>query len=164
MTSVAFFLSTDRVTPSQKATGLVRQGLLWVKLCWLSQTTSLSSVCLSTAFRRICSMAFPGTEADRAVVSRVLLSTFIDGFNISFSSNSGLQWLSTESYRVTWPLQKERLWSLPWWYKDYAHKNSQTTQINSDSFGLWSSLRPYQCAKFLKTTDQKYQFCHSHTV
>ena len=56
MTSLALPLST----PSQKTTRLVRQDLPLVKPCWLSQITSLSSMC--TASRRICSMIFPGTE------------------------------------------------------------------------------------------------------
>ena len=43
-------------------TRLVRQDLPLVKPCWLSQMTSLSSVCLIRASRRICSMIFPGTE------------------------------------------------------------------------------------------------------
>ncbi|KAK4825966.1 hypothetical protein QYF61_003535 [Mycteria americana] len=55
-------LSTDVVTPSQKAARLVRQDLPLVKLCWLSQITSLPSMCLSIASRRICAMIFPGTE------------------------------------------------------------------------------------------------------
>ncbi|KAK4827741.1 hypothetical protein QYF61_021202, partial [Mycteria americana] len=61
-TSIALSLSTDVVTPSQKATRLVRQDLPLVKPCWLSRITSLPSMCLSIASRRICSMIFPGTE------------------------------------------------------------------------------------------------------
>ncbi|XP_075291658.1 solute carrier family 25 member 43 isoform X2 [Opisthocomus hoazin] len=61
-TSLALPLSTDEVTLSQKAAGLVRQDLHLVKPCWLCQITSLSSACLSIASRRICSMLFPSTE------------------------------------------------------------------------------------------------------
>ncbi|KAK4830028.1 hypothetical protein QYF61_008366 [Mycteria americana] len=52
----------DVVTPSSKAIRLVRQDLSLVKSCWLSQITSLSSMCLNIASRMICSMIFPGTE------------------------------------------------------------------------------------------------------
>lgn len=38
-----------------KATRLVRHELHLVKLCWLSQITSLLSICPSTASRRTCS-------------------------------------------------------------------------------------------------------------
>ena len=62
MTSIALPLSTDVVIPSQKATRLVRQDLPLEKPCWLSHITSLSSMCLNIASRRICSMIFPGTE------------------------------------------------------------------------------------------------------
>ncbi|KAK4827886.1 hypothetical protein QYF61_022309, partial [Mycteria americana] len=60
-TSIALPLYIDVVTPSEKATRLVRQDLPLVKPCWLSRVTSLSSMCLSRASRRICSMIFPGT-------------------------------------------------------------------------------------------------------
>jgi len=59
---VALPLSTDVVTPSQKAARLVRQDLPLVKPCWLSQITSPSSTGLSIASRRICSLIFPSTE------------------------------------------------------------------------------------------------------
>jgi len=62
MTSIGLPLSTDLVTPSYKATSLVSQDLPLMKPCWLSQITSLSSLSLSIAFRRICSTIFPGTE------------------------------------------------------------------------------------------------------
>ena len=62
MTSVALPLFTVVVTPSQKATRLVRQDLPLVKPCWLSQITFLYSICLSIASVRICPMIFPGTE------------------------------------------------------------------------------------------------------
>lgn len=40
----------------------MRWDLPLVKLCWLSQIISLASKCLSTVFRRVCSMIFPGIE------------------------------------------------------------------------------------------------------
>lgn len=58
----ALHLSTDGVTPSQRATGLVRQDLCLVKLCWVSHIPSLFSMYLSTASRRVCSMIFPSME------------------------------------------------------------------------------------------------------
>lgn len=62
MTPVALPLSIGGVTTSLKATRLLRWFLPLVKLCWLSLVTSLSSMCLSIASRRICSLIFPGTE------------------------------------------------------------------------------------------------------
>jgi len=41
---------------------LLRQDLPLVKPCWLPGITYLSSMCLSIASRRICSMIFTGTE------------------------------------------------------------------------------------------------------
>ncbi|KAK4829247.1 hypothetical protein QYF61_002533 [Mycteria americana] len=52
----------DILTPSYKATRLIRQDLSLVRPCWLSRMTSLSSMCLRIASRRTCSMIFPGTE------------------------------------------------------------------------------------------------------
>ncbi|KAK4827891.1 hypothetical protein QYF61_022314 [Mycteria americana] len=74
-TSIALPLYIDVVTPSWKATRLVRQDLPLVKSCWLSRVTSLSSMCLSRASRRICSMIFPGTESGLATTSANSLRT-----------------------------------------------------------------------------------------
>ncbi|KAK4827897.1 hypothetical protein QYF61_022320 [Mycteria americana] len=70
-TSIALPLYIDVVTPSEKATRLVRQDLPLVKPCWLSRVTSLSSMCLSRASRRICSMIFPGTEVPQVVMNLI---------------------------------------------------------------------------------------------
>jgi len=62
MTSVALPVSAGVVTPSQKATRVVRQDLSLVEPRWQSQIIFLSSMCLNTASRKNCSMIFPGTK------------------------------------------------------------------------------------------------------
>lgn len=54
------FLST--VTPSQKATRMIRYDLPLVKPYWMPQITSLSCKCFGIASRRVFSMIFPGTN------------------------------------------------------------------------------------------------------
>lgn len=72
MTSMALLLFTDTVTPSQKATRLVRQDLPSVKPCYLSHITSISSMCLS--FQEDLLHDFPQNrgEADRLVIPWVI--------------------------------------------------------------------------------------------
>jgi len=87
--SVALPLSIDAVTPSQKATRLVKQDLPLMKPCWFSCITSLSSMCLIINSWRICSMIFPCTEGrlDRMVVPRIIHFVLLkNGSKVSFCS------------------------------------------------------------------------------
>lgn len=84
MTSVALSLSTVVITPSHKATRLVRHPLHLVKLCWLSWTTSLFCVCLNITSRRICFMIFSGVNV-RLTVLQLPTSSFFPFYrNVSF--------------------------------------------------------------------------------
>jgi len=101
------------VTPSWKATRLVRQNLLLVKPRWLSRITFLSSMCLRIASRRICSMTFPGTEVRLAGQSFLLFlkmgtmfpfshspGTSPDSHDLSNIMESGLGTASASSLRT----------------------------------------------------------------
>jgi len=86
--SFLLLLNNWVVTASQQATKLVRQNLPLVKPCWLSPFTSLSSMCLSIASRRICSMTFPGTEV-RLMGRSFSGSSFLTFHNVSLFPVSG---------------------------------------------------------------------------
>jgi len=50
------------IISSQKAIRLLKQGLSFVNPCWLLPVTSSPSCALDKESRRICSIAFPGTD------------------------------------------------------------------------------------------------------
>lgn len=60
MTSIALPLSTNAITPSQRATRWVGHDLPLVEPCWVSQITHSSLMCPSTSSSRVSSMIFPG--------------------------------------------------------------------------------------------------------
>lgn len=79
MTSAALPLSTDGVTPSGKATGLVRQGCAFAKAV-LNHFPVLQEPQHSSQEDLFCDFPRNRGEADRSGVPRLLLSTFLKNF------------------------------------------------------------------------------------
>ena len=80
MTSIALPLSTDALTPLQKATKLVRHNLPLMKLCWLSQITFSSYLyVVSHVFQQDQFHDLPRhrCKAHWPVVPQVFLSPFL---------------------------------------------------------------------------------------
>lgn len=110
MASAALPLCANAVIPAQKATGLVRQVWCLVKLCWLSQITSLYHMCLSTAFRKICFMIFPwcflGSSFLPFLKTHMVFPLFPSLGTSPDSRTFQLLW------RAAWQLHQPILWGL----------------------------------------------------
>lgn len=132
--SVSLPLSTDIVTSSQKGSGLIRQDLPLMKPCLLSQTTSLLSMCLSTASRRML-YHLPRHRSNAGVLVDPFI-LFKNRFHVGLLFTYPGYHLTVMNYQIPqrevwqlhWPIPS-RLWDVP-------HQVPQTHVCSISSGGL----------------------------